>query len=96
MTASAIVNLNDLRIEFLQSEAKDLGISLRINCAKNPCIRRIRQMRRSFLRFTQDRLRLLRMTVLAVFPQPVKPRPSGSPLEAFLRGEKSALEQREV
>jgi hypothetical protein len=31
------------------------------------------------------------MTVLAVFPQPVKPRPSGSPLRAFKRGEKSGL-----
>jgi hypothetical protein len=40
--------------------------------AKNLCICRIRQMRRSFLRFTQDRLRLLRMTALAVFPHPAK------------------------
>jgi len=39
----AMVNRNDLRIEFLQSEAKNL------------CISRIWQMRRSFLRFTQDR-----------------------------------------
>jgi hypothetical protein len=31
------------------SAAKDLGISLRVNCAKNLCICRIRQMRRSFV-----------------------------------------------
>ena len=42
------------------SEAKNLG----------RCI--FTELRRSFLRRTQDRLRLLRMTVKRVFPQPVR------------------------
>ena len=46
------------------SEAKNLG-----SCSFN-------ELRRSFLRSTQDRLRPLRMTARRVFPQPVKPRPS--------------------
>jgi hypothetical protein len=33
------------------------------------------ELQRSFLRFTQDRLQLLRMTFNHVFPQPVKSRP---------------------
>jgi len=37
MTAQAMLNLNDLRVEFLQSEAKD------------PCILGIRQLLRSFV-----------------------------------------------
>ena len=59
--------------------------------AKNLCICRIRQMRRSFLRFTQDRLRLLRMTVLAVFPQPVSAPPFRQPPKPSQRGEKLGL-----
>ena len=51
----AMVNRNDLRVEFLQSEAKDLCICLKI------------QM--------QGSVASLRMTALAVFPEPVKLRP---------------------
>jgi hypothetical protein len=50
----------------------------------------------SFLRSTQDRLRLLRMTAKgsgrhqgSVFPDPAKPRLSGSPPKPSPRGEKS-------
>ncbi len=43
------------------SEAKNLG-----SCG-------LHELRRSFLRCTQDRLRLLRMTTRKVFPQPCLP-----------------------
>ena len=50
--------------------AEKRGRAVILSDAKDACIRIFKPLQRPFLRFTQDRLRLLRMTAREIFPEP--------------------------
>jgi len=85
MTVSAMVNRIDLRAEFLQSVAKDLALPAQGKLREESRPAHFHEHTRFFLRYAQDRLRLLRMTPPASFSAACKAPPFQS------RGERSGL-----